>query len=277
MKSLLTIITLLLFAAFNSNAQFLNFVPKTNNQQLIDEALSGAFVKLTQSYELNDTITQEHFGRNGKDYFSQIPFIGIITEGGYLFPNVILSPWELDADFIEYKEKYKPQINQSDLIILNGKGNIRKESIDQSHLKETQKNFCLLNDTIETNKGIKLDSIPGEKNGWFVWLTSDQNINEVDSVKLFSIKKDIEVPINGEALFLSDPDINENIIGGFYLTPTQTEIGQITFILTGVILRNEDGWKLEFPAIQEHKENKKLTPINSLDEDKLKQLKKKRK
>lgn len=259
------------------SAQLFNFAIKTNNQQIIDEALSGAFVKLTQSYELNDTVTKEHFGRNGKDYFSQIPFIGVETEEGTLFTKSVINPWELDIDFSEYEGKYKPQITQTDLVLLNEGNTYANKTIDFSKVTEKAKNFIILKDTIQAKKGLKLDSIYGEKRGWFVWLTSDRNLLEVDSVKLLSIKKDIEVPINGEALFLSDPDINENIIGGFYLTPTQTEIGQITFILTGVILRDANGWKLEFPAIQEHKEKKKLTPINSLDEDKLKQLKKKRK
>ena len=259
------------------SAQLFNFAIKTNNQQIIDEALSGAFVKLTQSYELNDTITNEHFGRNGKDYFSQIPFIGIETEEGTLFTKSVFTPWELDIDFSEYEGKYKPQLTQSDFEILNDGKTHTIKTIDFSNVTENANNFIILKDTIQNKKGLKLDSVSGGKNGWFVWLTSDRNLIEVDSVKLLSIKKDIEVPINGEALILSNPDINENIIGGFYLTPAQTEIGQITFILTGIILRNEDGWKLVFPAIHEHNEKKKLTPINSLDEEKLKQLKKKRK
>lgn len=81
------------------SAQFFNLSLKTNSQQLIDEALVGAFTKIEQGYELCDTVSDEHFGRNGKDYFSLIPFIGIETERGLLFPNGALEPWTLDKDF----------------------------------------------------------------------------------------------------------------------------------------------------------------------------------
>ncbi len=55
-------------AALPTTAQIFNFSLRTNNQQLIDEALAGAFVKINQSYELCDTVKDEHFGRDGKDF-----------------------------------------------------------------------------------------------------------------------------------------------------------------------------------------------------------------
>lgn len=65
----------LVLLAFPLNAQIFNFSLRTNNQQVIDEAMSGAFVRINQSYELCDTVQNEHFGRNEKDYFSIVPFV----------------------------------------------------------------------------------------------------------------------------------------------------------------------------------------------------------
>lgn len=58
--------------ALPATAQIFNFSLRTNNQQLIDEALSRAFVRINQSYELCDTVKDEHFGRDGKDNTSVI-------------------------------------------------------------------------------------------------------------------------------------------------------------------------------------------------------------
>ncbi len=81
------LVTVAIVIALPVNAQIFNFSLRTNNQQLIDKALEGAFVRINQSYELCDTVKNEHFGRNEKDYFSIIPFIGVETERGLIFPQ----------------------------------------------------------------------------------------------------------------------------------------------------------------------------------------------
>ena len=47
-------LSLLIAITLPMAAQIFNFSLRTNNQQLIDEALSGAFIKINQSYELCD-------------------------------------------------------------------------------------------------------------------------------------------------------------------------------------------------------------------------------
>ena len=68
MKIKSLILILMTIVALPTTAQILNFSLRTNNQQLIDKALAGAFVRINQSYELCDTVKDEHFGRNGKNY-----------------------------------------------------------------------------------------------------------------------------------------------------------------------------------------------------------------
>ena len=104
------ILVLMACVSLQTTAQIFNFSLRTNNQQLIDEALAGAFVRINQSYELCDTIKDEHFGRGGKDYFSIIPFIGVQTEQGLIFPSAALRPWSCDKDFAEYDGQYKPLV-----------------------------------------------------------------------------------------------------------------------------------------------------------------------
>ena len=270
---------LLMLIALPATAQIFNFSLRTNNQQLIDKALSGAFVGISQSYELCDTIKDEHFGRDGKDYFSIVPFIGIETEKGLVFPASVLTPWANDIDFKKYRDKYKPLATKSTIRLLNVEGELSiRESQSPIIGTPVTSYLNILTDTLQSSKGLIVDTIPGVKDGWFIWLSSNKDLAETDSVKFTSIKKDLEVPLDGEYLRIDTPEISETVYGGIYVTPKQTEVGQITFILTGVMVFDEDGWILDLPFITKNNENKPLTPIKGMaDSSKLNHLKKKKK
>ncbi|MDE6648973.1 MAG: hypothetical protein K2K45_03485 [Muribaculaceae bacterium] len=273
------ILILLTLVAIPSAAQIFNFSLRTNNQQLIDKALSGAFVRINQSYELCDTVKDEHFGRDGKDHFNIVPFIGVETEEGIVFPGSVLTPWGNDSDFEKYKDRYKPLATKSTISLLNTE---EKQSHKYSGSPidglALTKYLCTMADTTRTVKGLNVDSIPGKKDGWFIWLSSEKDLAETDTVKLTSIKKDLEVPVNGESLRIDTPEISETVYGGIYVTPTQTAVGQITFILTGIMVSDENGWILDFPFITKSKKNKVLTPIMGItDSSKLNHPKKKKK
>lgn len=268
-----------MLVAIPATAQIFNFSLRTNNQQLIDKALAGSFVRINQSYELYDTINDEHFGRDDKDYFNIVPFIGVKTEKGLVFPATTMTPWTLDTDFDKYKDRYKPLVTKSTVSLLN--------SVEEQYYNDSEspisgspitKHLCYMIDTVPSLTGLTIDSLPGEKDGWLFWLSSNQNLTDTDSLKITSIKKILEVPTDGECLRIDTPEISETVYGGVYVTPIQTSIGQLTFTLTGVMVLDEEGWVLDFPFIQKPQETKKLTPINDLsDKNKLNQLKKKKK
>lgn len=273
------ILILILVIALPTKAQIFNFSLRTNNQQLIDEALVGAFVGINQSYALCDTVKNEHFGRDRKDYFSIISFIGIETEYGLVFPSAALTPWSCDKDFDEYKGLYKPLITETKINYLNnGKGHIHRNFSGPFFGKEVSKHISIYCDSIQNTQGLKVDTVPGVKNGWLIWLSSSSSLAQTDSIRFTSIKKNIEVPIVGGELHLDEPEISETVYGGIYVTPIQSSIGQLTFILTGVAILDKDGWILEFPFLKEYNEKKNLTPISGMFGDvKLNPLKKKRK
>lgn len=270
---------LVTLVALPATAQIFNFSLRTNNQQLIDKALAGAFVRINQHYELCDTIKEEHFGRNGKDYFSIIPYIGVETEKGLIIPASVLTPWVNDIDFDKYKEKYKPIATKSTICLLNSVEDLPEVAINSPLIGSTVTNrLCVLSDTIQISKGLTVDSLPGKKDGWFIWISSNKNLADTDSVRFTSIKKDIEVPVDGECLRIDTPEISETVYGGIYVTPIQSALGQITFTLTGIMVLDEEGWILDFPFVTEIKKNKPLTPIKGMtDSSKLNPLKKKKK
>lgn len=274
------ILTLLTVVALPVAAQIFNFSMRTNNQQLIDEALSDAFVKINQSYELCDTVKDEHFGRNGKDYFSVIPFVGINTDQGFVFPSALLQPWSYDKDYDEYKGQYKPLVTASKYSLLNSNEALSVNDFKQQPVSTSAitKYLCIINDTLQHRQGMSIDTISGMKNGWLIWLSSNANLADIDSIRLNSIRKEIEVPLDGGSLHIDKPEISETVYGGVFVTPVKTSIGQLTFTLTGVMVLDGEDWVIDFPFIKQPKETKTLTPIKGLpNRDKLNPLKKKKK
>ncbi len=243
------------------NAQMFNFSLRTNNQQLIDKAIEGAFVKISQAYELCDTINDEHFGRNDKDYFSIVPFIGVETERGLIFPADALMPWKHDNDFDKYRERYKPLLTATRLSLLNNCDE-KIRSLEKHLFGERLTNHLnILNDSTQKIPGLKIDSISGLKDGWIIWITSEMGLLDTDSIKYNSIKKEIEVPVDGESIRVDSPELPDKIYGGIYVTPKKEGIGQLSFTLTGVLISDDEGWLIDFPFIKAPQEEKTLTPI----------------
>lgn len=264
MKIKYMIAALAIGTTLSVDAQIFNFSLRTNNQQLIDQALNGAFVRINQSYELCDTAKNEHFGRNGENYFNIVPFIGVKTEHGLVIPSAIQKPWEYDKDFEVYKNQYKPMAFDSKISLLNSKD---KTTIAISFpidcVKLTDK-LCCLKDSSQSISGFKVDSVSGAKEGWIIWITGNSDLVKNDSIKYNSIKKNIDVPIDGKSVNIEQPELSGLVYGGIYVTPIQTNIGQISLLLTGIIVSEGQGWVLDFPFIEVPKVTSKLTPIEGI-------------
>ncbi len=252
--------------AMPMSAQIFNFSLQTNSQQLIDEALSGAFVKITQSYRLYDTINDEYLGRNGADYFNKVPFLGIKTERGLIVPSTVEQPWTCDEDFNKYQGKYKPILSESSLSPLNAEpGSTIPIHTPFTVVDEIDDGISIVNDSTYCDTGLKVDSISGHKNGWFIWLSSN-NFDYVDSIRLTSISEAIEVPDDGKSIDIDPPGLwetAETVYGGIYVTPIQTAIGEVSLYVTGYMVEGNDGWKLIFPFVKTGTKEIMLTPIDN--------------
>lgn len=264
MKKLNIILVLaLLCFGLSLKGQALNFAFRSNNQQILEEALRGAFVTLVQSYELCDSITNERFGREGKPYFSRIPFLGIETTKGLIAEKNIITPWLIDGDFKKYEGRYLPILTETSFEAVQSVAPIRDHipplinSDNTNHLKD----FICFNDSIVQNFGLEVDSLAGTKNGWIIWVSSSDDI-KTESIKLNPIKKDIEINYEGLPIQIDTPTGEESIIGGIYITPSQSKPGQLNLLITGILSYSNNEWQINFPFLSmPKKEEKPLTPV----------------
>ncbi len=267
MKPKTTLAVLFVSATLPANAQMFSFSLRTNNQQVIDEALSGAFVRISQSYELRDTVNGQSFGRGGKDYFSIVPFLGVETERGLVFPTAALSPWTCDKDFEEHEGKYKPSVTATEMTRPGRAGGLKRSAADLARGTKLTRHLSCLGDSAQISDGLRPDTVPGKKKGWMVWITPAPDGTGSDSVRYNSVPREMEVPADGKPLPVEKPDVTGTVYGGIYVSPVQTGIGQITFTLSGVIVPDGEGWVLDFPFVGQERKPEALTPIGGTKEE----------
>lgn len=265
-RRIILYIFIVLGLGFSAHGQLLNLAFRSNNQQILEDAIKGSFIKVVQSYELCDTTSNERFGREGNSYFSQIPYLGIETSEGLILPIEALTPWCKDEDFAKYEGKYKPLLTETNFQALDLLAPSRENvpSLIDSNNTIDMNRFVCFNDSVTDNLGLLVDSIPGQKTGWLIWATSPKTFNQSDSIKVISIRRDISIPDNASPITVEKPNTEDEIIGGIYIVPVQTKIGQINLYISGILNLNENEWEIFFPFISEpKKEEKPLTPVKS--------------
>ena len=87
-------IMLFCLASLGVKAQDLNSVNFnlfSGNQQIIHDATKDGLVIVSQSYQLEDTVTHQKFGRYGKPEFGQGYSVGVKISGKLILRTLILS------------------------------------------------------------------------------------------------------------------------------------------------------------------------------------------
>ena len=260
------LVVLLAVMPYSAKAQFSGFNLKSNNQIFIEEALQGAFPILEQSYQLKDAKKNEILGRGGKDYFSKLSFLAIRTNYGLIIHQDAVHPWAKDDDFVKYENQYEPILFRSSLICpgKENKSTVINDTIGEkkvSSLKNTP--FVVYRDSLFLD-GLECDTLSGKKEGWMVWFTADGDLNPSSKISLMSYKKDIHINKEDESLVVATPETSKQILGGIYICPVATRVGQITFRLVGIANKNGNNWILHCPffSLQQQK-TEELTIINN--------------
>ena len=225
--------------ALIANAQIDNLFPfNTSNQQIVQSAVKNAFVAITSSYRLQDSKTKKLYGRNGNDNFGTISSWGLKIDGGIMLPDQAVRPWEYDPNYSKYRDKYNTVPYQ--ISFQKAEGKIVLDSIDVK-VCNAQNLFYSIKDTLVANgEGFKIDSSDGEKDGWIIWLTEEN-----DSINTFLVfKKKIEFKPNYNVYEVEQPNTIKKILAGIYVVPSYEAIGIVSFNLCGILVEQNEKWDL---------------------------------
>lgn len=212
----------------------------SGNQKFIEDAVKDGLFIINQKYCLADD-SMRYFGRGNMDYFGQTVSVGVKCDNGYVADIKAVAPHKFDPDFNAFADRYAAKIKKTEYCMIDDTlfkplpySETGIDTLVADHL------FYYCSDVFE-NKGFVLDNTNDEKNGWLIWVLSDVNrigySIQVVRANLRFMRGETEYRI--ERIKSAD---NKKILGGVFVVPCYTAIGQVTFKLAGIIGENDGQW-----------------------------------
>ncbi|WP_163211647.1 hypothetical protein [Bacteroides sp. 519] len=223
----------------------------SDNQQLVVSAIENSLFVLRQSYQLKDTLTNEYYGRGGRNDFGTLFSLGVKLQQSYCVTDKAIRPWEHDENFNRYRSSnYVPIIIKTHYKELCDSCYYETLEFHNRLLTEIHPNeLYQLTDSTFNKQGFETDTSVGKRNGWLVWLVAANTIEKADSVTVSYIiyRKELNRETGKNEYEIDAPSTNQHPWGGIFIVPEQTAIGQITFRLAGILMKKEDKWRIITP------------------------------
>lgn len=235
-KRKLWTILIVIASTFNIGAQTLFM---SDNQKLVEQAIKGGLFIVRQTYQLEDTTTHQRFGRYGNPAFGQATSLAVRSADGCIIASAVLSPWESDDNFARYRDSHRPILSRAYSMEL---GDTAKTpiSITTDTIVSLLRGLSIMQDTI--SGGFESRYYQDPTDGWTVWVSGDSTINDYQGLQeptLTIIRRSIEFGPDSVSYAVAPPQVQRKIWGGIFVVPEQTEIGQITFYLGGVMIMDK--------------------------------------
>lgn len=282
MKKVVNLCIVFITSIYYCNGQDLqNILFKNQTVSIIENAVIEGITIVSQSYQLEDTVTHQKFGRYGKPEFGQGYSVGVKIPGKLILHRSAVEPWNEDPNFERYKKSHMP-VRYKRTIRECGDTLITEKIVQNEHIDDLYRSelFALQDSSINVKQGFQLDTLPGNKNGWLIWVISDNPIEKSDSIHNESLMiYKSELSFNNEQceVNIKAPSTEKEVWGGIFVTPVQTSVGQITFFLSGIIqYKGNDIWSVISPFMKEAitpitETLDDLTPIETIKEDVIKE------
>jgi len=220
----------------------------SNNQQLIEDGVKDGFFVVRRYYKLQDTTKTEptYYGWNNLPYFGFTYSLGIKIKSGYFMDDVAGRPWVYDARFEEYRNnaRYAPVISESEYRIHNDTTYLKLLQNESLVSIISNEHLYFVKDTTFNNKGFAVDSLLGVKKGWLVWVITDKPLQEQpdQTLSLTIYRAELTFENDSVSYEVRNPTTDKSILGGIYIMPDNSEIGQITFLIAGILEKKDNQW-----------------------------------
>lgn len=248
-------------------------------QQLVESAVSSGFFIAKQDYCLRNVEDNILYGRADKSEFGISYSVGIKLQGAWCLTDAALHPWEYDPHYDQYRDDkhYQPVNNLFSYWTPTDTAGYRTIELKEEKIETLSANalyrYALEGESVE---GFMQGSTRGEETGWIVWLTVEKGADLSEKPQIiYNIYRQKITVNDGKNVPITTPMIKTKILGGAFVMPEQTAVGQLTFKVTGIMVQAKDKWEIAFPFIDgreqdteeidkpEKEPSSQLTPILS--------------
>lgn len=244
-----TIIALMAALPLCASAQLSNLF-KTDNQALVEQAIADGIVLVSQSYQLADS-TGKRYGRYGEQEFGKVKSLGFRVDSGLVVSASTATPWDFDDNFDRYRESYTPELYQTSICSFDADS--ASCSADSIQLVYTQIGEGLYFAAAPGSMaGYAPKKYSGQTDGWMAWVynVTDSEGTPTNEYRYQVVKHKQQMSARGESMSVQAPADGKEYLGGVFLVPEQTAVGQITFYLAGIVIGkgDSDEWMLTLPS-----------------------------
>lgn len=221
---------------------------------LVSSGVDGGVFMMSHSYQLKDTVSAQLFGRYGNTEFGGTFGPAIKVQGGYVVHESVIEPWKYDENYTRYRDNYVPVTYKVGCreFAENGQTVAIEGQIPEHQMLGASK-YCIVKDSsLFEGKGFTVDVATGKKEGWCVWYTTPTVVESIDSlgkVTVLTTMKELTVSADQSRYEVEVPHTDANILGGIFVVPKQTAIGELSFLLAGIMVKGEEGWVIETPFL----------------------------
>jgi len=223
---------------------------QNSNQQLIEDAVKEGIFITHRCYQLQDTTADKltFYGWNNLNYFGDTYSLGIKVKGGYYLNDKAFRPWIYDSKFEEYSEskQFAPVLSASTYRMLEDNTWQQLPYKDVLMKEILTHQVYLAQDSVFHKKGFTIDCTNGVKQGWLVWVVADKPLLEQNDQipSLLIHRNELTFESKKEIYDIKAPPANKTVLGGLFILPEFTDIGQVNFLLSGILLHENDKWQV---------------------------------
>ena len=239
------IIYLFLTLSVCAGAQAQVFV-KSSAQQMVEEAVGAGLYVLRQEYRLEDPSTGKKYTWNNSPEFGHSISFCVIAENGYIVSDQAVKPWEYDSKYENYRDKYIPVFTKSyGKSCFSGSDFSELPLLNPQECRPLGEDYVFVDDATLGLRGFLMDSASGDKDGWLIWLLSDNTeVPEDGELSLLSYRHEMTLSENASVYEIRDCSTDQYVFGGIYVTPSYPEIGKVEYKIIGVVVKVGEKWNL---------------------------------
>ena len=243
--------------------------------KLIAESVGGSLLVVEQTYKVKDRNAELYYGFNGSNIFGRSLSIAVRLKSGLCYTDAFVRPWVGDANFSRYEAGYKPVYAGAQFKYVTDSA-LRGFPFDSVGCHKTESELVYVTAKTPFNaQGLEPDSLTGAKRGWLLWVVSDDTVHRTDSLVIDVRACNItatdtmlyhKVNQPNRQMILSSKKYS-NVLGCIFVSPRHTALGEVQFMLTGVLVEKDGQWQLVTPFVRQFRQPTEpaggLTPINN--------------
>lgn len=211
----------------------------TTQDPVLQKVVKPGLFIIRQQYQLCNDSKGTYHGKNGMSYFGESFSIAIKINKGYMLTNLSRMPWLVDEDFQEVDARmYNPVLFDGYIRRVDNK-TYEKYKFHDKYISTLVDSLLFDYDTGERDFGFKIDETNGVKKGTLVICYSDTAlVDKADADVMLSTKAFSMTVSSKDSLTFETQDLNvKNVIGGVFVVPEVSQIGQVNYLIAGVLVK----------------------------------------